>query len=59
MKVKGAGRTLKIDSNLDDFDGLLKWVVTAITRHDLSVTPIGRENFASMGQNVPEREETA
>ncbi|MCA8929773.1 MAG: hypothetical protein KDC18_17060 [Alphaproteobacteria bacterium] len=59
LKVIGPNGTVKVDSNLDDFDGLLRWVVTAITRHDLSVTLIGRENFASKGQPLPTREDTA
>jgi len=59
MKVIGPAGTIKVDSNLDDFDSLLRWVVTAITRHDLSVTAIGRENFASVGQNLPAGEDTA
>tara|TARA_R110002096_G_scaffold280581_1_gene474686 strand:- start:448 stop:960 length:513 start_codon:yes stop_codon:yes gene_type:complete len=59
MKISGGGTTIKADSNLNDFDSLLRNVVTAITRHDLSVSPIGRENFASMGQPLPTREDIA
>jgi len=59
LKVVGPSGTVRIDSSLDDFDGLLRWVVTAITRHNLTVTPIGRENFASTGQPLPDREDDA
>ena len=59
MKISGPNTKIKADSNLDDFDGLLQTVVKAIARHDLTVSPIGRENFASMGQPLPLREDTA
>ena len=59
LKVIGPSGTIKVDSNLNDFDALLHRVVTAITRHDLSVTPIGRENLTSMGQTLPYREDDA
>jgi hypothetical protein len=59
LKVISPNGTIRVDSNLNDFDGLLQWVVTAITRHGLKVTPIGLENFASAGQPLPNREDTA
>ena len=49
LKVKGAGGQLKADSNLADFDGLLHHVATAVTRHDLPLSPIARENFMASG----------
>ena len=58
LKLAGQGKTLKIDSNLNDFDGLMGHVVTAITRHDLVVTPIGKENLASIIKRMPTREDT-
>jgi hypothetical protein len=57
LKVRGLGRTIKIDSNLNDFDGLMRLVVTAVTRHDLTVTPIGRENLASLGKTLSAKED--
>jgi hypothetical protein len=59
LRLSGKGQKLKVDSNLEDFDGLIRHVVTAITRHDLVVTPIGKENLASMNKTVPTREDTA
>lgn len=59
LKVKGPKGAIKVDSNLNDFDEFLRWVVTAITRHTISVTPIGRENFASVAQPLPNREDDA
>ncbi len=59
LKIRGQGRTIKIDSNLNDFDGLMRHVVTAITRHDLTVTPIGRENMAHFDKTLFAKEDTA
>lgn len=59
LKVISPGNTIRVDSNLNDFDALLRWVVIGITRHDLPVTLIGRENFASVGQKLPDREDDA
>lgn len=59
LKIIGPAGKIRVDSNLNDFDEFLRWVVTAITRHDLAVTPIGRENFASVGQSLPDREDVA
>lgn len=59
LKITGPAGKIRVDSNLNDFDEFLRWVVTAITRHDLAVTPIGRENFASVGQSLPDREDVA
>jgi hypothetical protein len=53
LKVRGGRNLIKIDSNLDDFDGLLQQVAAAIARHDLPVSPIGRENFSAAGFDVP------
>lgn len=59
LKITGPAGKIRVDSNLNDFDEFLRWVVTAITRHGLAVTPIGRENFASVGQSLPDREDVA
>lgn len=53
LKVRGRGGQIKADSNLEDFDGLLRELAIAIARHDLPVSAIGRENFASAGYAVP------
>lgn len=52
LKVKGPGGQLKADSNLEDFDGLLHHVATAVTRHDLPLSPIARENFMASGYSL-------
>lgn len=61
LKVTGQGGRLKADSNLQDFDRLLQFLATAVTRHDLPVSPIGRENFMAAGYPVavaiPENED--
>lgn len=49
VKVKGKGGQIKADSNLDDFDGFLAFLATAITRHGLPVSRIARENFQAAG----------
>ncbi len=52
LKVTGPGGQLKADSNLEDFDGLLHHVATAVTRHDLPLSPIARENFMASGYSL-------
>ena len=49
LKVTGRGGQLRADSSLSDFDGLLHFVATAVTRHDLPLSPIARENFVASG----------
>jgi hypothetical protein len=49
LKVTGRGGKIKADSNLDDFNGLLRHVAAAVSRHDLPIRPIARENFAAAG----------
>ncbi len=57
VKVKGKDGQIKADSNLDDFDGLLSFLATAVTRHDLPLSPIARENFQAAGFAVASGEE--
>jgi hypothetical protein len=52
VKVTGKGGQIKADSNLDDFDGLLGFLAAAVTRHDLPLSPIARENFQAAGFSV-------
>ena len=57
LKVKGKGGQIKADSNLDDFDGLLSFVATAVTRHELPLSSISQENFQAAGFPVAPTDE--
>jgi hypothetical protein len=59
LKVKGPGSQIKVDSNLSDFDELLDEVATAVTRHDLRIGDISRENFIASGHDLPEVHQSA
>lgn len=53
LKVTGSGGRIKADSNLDDFDALLRQLAAAVARHDLRLSSIARENFQASGYSVP------
>ena len=52
LRVTGRGGRLKADSNLQEFNGLLRFLATAVTRHDLPLSPIARENFMASGYPI-------
>lgn len=60
LRVDGGGRKLRIDSQIDGFGDLMHGIAAAIEHHEIPVTEIGRENFASLGLSTgpdrPDRE---
>ncbi len=53
LKVSGSGGQIKADSNLEDFDALLRQLAAAVTRHGLPLSSIARENFQASGYAIP------
>lgn len=49
LRVDGDGATLRIDSNLENFDQVAKRVADAVDRYDLATAHATKSNFAALG----------
>ena len=49
LKLKGAGRTIRIDSSLQGFDEVTEWVARAARQRQLPVSAPTAANLAAMG----------